>query len=159
MRYISKLTFFALFVLILSPAMGAAGNKKITTSECSKPALILNVVDGYYGDLDNDGVSDDVYGKVTVDLMCANRFRFDYKITLTLPSGFQTSDYLSINTRLHALVFETVFYNYALESGDYIISAEGLLSTGGLSYTYSDIIFDPPGGVTGTGSTITTVSY
>ena len=145
--------------MIITPVAVTAANKKLTTASCEKPTLRLDVVTGYYADLDNDGTADDVYGKVVLDLMCGNRYRFDYKVTLTLPSGFSVSDYMSINTRLNSLVIETVFYNYALESGDYIISAEGLLSTGGLSYTYADIIFDPPGGVTGTGSISSTLSY
>ncbi len=156
----SKLAILAVIGMMITPVAVIAANKKLSTQEaCDKPSLGLRVVEGYYADIDNDGTADDVYGRVVIDLMCGNRFRFDYKVTLTLPSGFSVSDYLSINTRLKTLVIETVFYNYALESGDYIISAEGLLSTGGLSYTYADIIFDPPGGITGTGSISSTVSY
>lgn len=158
-----KLRTFVVFVVVLSSLFiipASAKTVKVTTKEATcKPSINLDVVEAYYADLDGDGMADDVYSRVDIQLHCGNRYNFDYRISLILPSGFTVYDYLGINTRLTHFSIATTFYNYAFEAGDYQIDAEALLSTGGQFYHISSLIFDPPGGISGTGSVSSRVLY
>ncbi len=149
-----------LLTLFGSTFFGLQTVSSFTTFECTTPTITLKVTQGYYGDLDGDGFADDVFSSVDANLSCAKRYNFIYKVTLTLPSGISFSDSLGINTRLNHLIFSTIFFNSAIESGFYTVKAEALLNTGGQFYHTDSLTFDPPGGHSGTGtSSITSVTY
>ncbi|MCE7734947.1 MAG: hypothetical protein GPJ54_08730 [Candidatus Heimdallarchaeota archaeon] len=147
-----------LLVVVNSVSVSGVNPNSITSSSgCGDPYVSIRIASAYYADVDLDGDEDDVFAEVLVDLYCSNRYQFDYYIYLTQPSGFQVYDALGVNTRLNQLTFSTTFYNYAMESGDYRIDVKILLMNGGPYLVTESIIFDPPGGVSGTGSIDTEV--
>ncbi len=156
----NKILFVVFSILLLNMVpTNAAPIFASSTDACDNGAYVtIEITRAYYDDIDLDGDFDDVQGVVTVDLYCSNRFQFDYYLYLTLPSGFQVNEALGVNTRLNHLVFTTTFYNYALEAGDYTIDVIVLLMNGGPTEVIDTVTFDPPGGVSGTGSIETDIS-
>ena len=149
-----------ILLLVVTSSFAVSGVKPdfiTNSSKCGDPSVSIYISSAYYGDIDLDGDEDDIFAKVIVDLQCSNRYQFDYYIFLTQPSGFQVVDALGVNTGRHQLTFSTTFFNYAIESGDYRIDVKILLMNGGPYLVTESIIFDPPGGVSGTGSLSTEV--
>lgn len=119
--------------------------KTTSTLEEDKPNISIYVAEAYYGDLDADGYEDDTFARVELTLSGANRYNFEYWVTLTLPSGQDFVFGWGINTRLNFLNLSTTMYDTALESGWYHLHIEIVLKTGGTSYLDMEHVFDPPG--------------
>jgi len=141
----------AIFALSTISSVAQPSWKTTTlTQEDSGPTIVMAVKDAKYGDFDNDGHQDDTLARVEMNLTGANRFNFEYWVTLTLPSGRQFVFGWNINTRLNFLNLTATMYNTAIEAGMYHLHVEIVLKTGGATYLDVEHVFDPPGGQTNT---------
>lgn len=134
-----------LYVLMFSGVVTAAPIWKLNQTLYSEMTIKIVVREAYYSDLDSDGFEDDVYIRTELLLEGANRYNFDYWLTLTLPSGVQFIFGWGINTRLNFLNIGNNLMNTALEPGWYDLHVEVIMKTGGISYTNTMHTFDPPG--------------
>lgn len=114
--------------------------------------LQLTITDAYYTDLDGDKVLD------VVAYFTVHFFRDDYNIliypTLQLPSGdafnylFDITPDRSYNTSVD---YQLIFYDHALETGDYTLFIQVEVFKQWWYYRYhcyegvADYTFDPPG--------------
>ena len=112
--------------------------------------LRLIITDAYYTDLDGDTVLDVVaYFRVYF-------YREDYDIyiypTLQLPSGQAFSygfDITCYSYYYYYYTFQLLFYDHALETGDYTLFIEIYTIKQWSQYScydVADLTFDPPGG-------------
>ncbi len=143
-------TLFAIiFLILIFPTNSFAARPDFSASSTDVISIKVSVTDAYYTDLDNDGLSDDVIAYTSVDLSGSTRYNFDYYITLTLPSGKNYTYAYTFNTVYTTLNIRNYFWNHATECGDYTITVQAILWTGGISYTNHAYTFDPPGGSDG----------
>ena len=139
----------ALLLVSLSYGTRAArpNSVGISSEDSTEPISIsVRISEAYYADIDNDGLEDDIYSTVQIDLSGSQRYFLDYYITLTLPSGLNFSYYYSINTVWSQLTIGNYFWNHAIEQGDYTLTVQAILWTGGISHAGHSYTFDPPGG-------------
>lgn len=150
-NWVILLVLFLAVSLVLDTSHTYAGDE-------DNAKMKVDVNTGYYADLDSDGIEDDVYVKTYVDIDGIMEYSLNYSILLTQPSGFNVSHSVVINDTDGFLIFETIFYGYAIESGDYQADVEIFLEYDGKSlYGFDSLVFDPPGATPGTGTIETTV--
>ncbi|MHA2030881.1 MAG: hypothetical protein ACW99A_04520 [Candidatus Kariarchaeaceae archaeon] len=122
-----------------------------------------NILDAYYGDLDEDGYEDDVFAEIEFSLRHyysdddddweKTKYRpgdvaFYVELYLILPSGQTFAHKLKYSTDDRKFVFEYQMINHAIESGWYTLIVE-TATEDMMRYNYetSDkLVFDPPGG-------------
>ncbi len=123
-----------------------ARNTFVSISSTDSPTVSITVKDAFYGDADGDGKQDDVIAYIEHNFTGATRYQLDVYPTLILPSGDEYTWYYTLNTRLSSVTVIAYFYNHALESGNYTLTIDAFLKTGGISHAQDSHIFDPPGG-------------
>jgi hypothetical protein len=105
----------------------------------------VHVYDAYYGDLDSEGIENDVHIILLFDLGYNQYYEFYYQITLTLPSGVSYSYLVHVLAWYEYIRIDNEFLNYATEKGNYRVDVTALMVYP-VYYTDSgSIVFDPPG--------------
>ena len=139
--------------------------------ENSDLKISVEVNQGYYGDMDNDGRANDVIVKFNlvfksqqplIDVINDNK-QFQFDVSLILPSGYTffysytnrelfdiLGQYYDFNTTFLVTKIELIFFDHALESGDYtFIATLTMFDFKSVISGSTSIIFDPPGSTQG----------
>jgi hypothetical protein len=120
------------------------GQNRTSLEADSSSILIL---DAYYTDAEGDLKEDDVVGlfQITFDNI-RNTYTAEFKVVLSLPSGFEYIYYYNINSIIKSFTIEFIFYNHATEAGDYTFTCTLTQKAGGRVTSTTSYTFDPPGG-------------
>lgn len=141
-----KATLFSLLVIVaLLNVVSFASAARVTTADVPT-TVSVSITDAFYGDLQGDGLTDDVFVGVTIYLSGQSTYNLDYYIELVLPSGLSYMYAYSIFSRINEVNLANYFYNHATESGDYIVNVHVVLHNSGVQIYSTTTIFDPPGG-------------
>ena len=144
-----KILVAFLFLTMASISLASVSSARQTIlANNSRYAGLLEVrlFDGNYGDYDDDGNEDDVmcYIEVTY-LVEVHRKKYDCYIEMLLPNGMTFNYGFWVATTNPVVTLQLMFFNHAIASGDYTISAEVLFHFPGVDYyDATAIIFDPP---------------
>lgn len=141
-----KFFLFLLCILALSTASPAFSCSSATfLSINQKNEVTLTITDSYYTDLDKDDVLD-IASSFYLLFDCTKRHTVKLYVSLILPSGFEFSYKWTIGTK-HLVFFGQIhFYDHVIESGNYTLSIQAKILTGGANSGIAEYIFDPPGG-------------
>ncbi len=133
-RYLAMLS---VIVIMIQPIA-------IIPASAANPTMTFDIFDGYYEDVDNNGVFD-VIVKTRFDLTGVSSGEVEYVIVLTLPSGRDFIYVVQISTPLTSFIVTNTFYDHALESGWYTVEIYARLSNFRNVMGYDSLTFDPPG--------------
>lgn len=124
-----------------------------SASGFTRPELTVILYDGYYTCLDGDTLENDIVASAWIYIDSPYVYNtMDLYIWLTTPDGLEYSYALNIVTYSTYgdcyFFIDLIFYNHALDPGNYRVETLGDLY-GDRFYVYNSIIFDPPGGKPG----------
>ncbi len=128
---------------ILTPV---EGTRVQTTNIVVQPSITMLVLGAEYADVDGDLVLNDAIVWFDIHLSRDVRYTLTLYLKLTLPSGMSYQYTYIIITSLNTLHCTMYFYDHAIESGDYLFSATGVLHGCGQDVSIVHYLFDPPGG-------------
>ncbi len=156
MKRVTAKTVLFLSILMLTlvfvsmeHSLTKAEGKKGSDSKKDTPYALISILNATYGDHDADGNEDDVlailkhefHGKPSKDY-----YVLDVFVTLVLPSGnYMMWEYI-IYSQLQSVTLRLHFYNHATEQGNYRLMVDAFLFDNKIAYTWTDHVFDPPGG-------------
>jgi hypothetical protein len=144
-----KVLLISLLLLNMVIQTQAGGLTTDSTSQSNLSSAEVRIPFANYTDLSKNGIEDDVYAIVEVDLFNNEVYTFDYYVKLTLPSGLYWEYLFVITTNVQSFKIIHHFYHHAIESGWYIIDVVLTLHTGAQFIVEETLIFDPPGGTSG----------
>lgn len=106
----------------------------------------IQIMDAYYGDLDGDGVEDDIKILIEFAFTTLEPSRVDLNIWIELPSGYTYNIRVSVYRAPAESILNIDGINMATESGWYTVTMlASVTGTGGGKYYITDqLIFDPP---------------
>ena len=109
-------------------------------------ANTIQIIDAYYGDLDGDGVEDDIKILVEFDFIILEPSRVDLNIWIELPSGYTYNVRVSVYRAPTESILNIDCFNMATESGWYTVTMlASIMGTGaGKYYITDELVFDPP---------------
>ncbi|MFX0209879.1 MAG: hypothetical protein ACFFDT_28110, partial [Candidatus Hodarchaeota archaeon] len=113
-----------------------------------KVQVTITITEAYYTDIDKDEVLD-VISSFNILYDSSRPHLVIFYVSLILPSGWEFSYKWFILSKQSVYYGQIYFYDHALESGNYILSINAKLLTGGVTTATLDYEFDPPGGAGG----------
>ena len=137
--------FFCIIAIANSILLVNAGS--IIYTSTSPEHFQFTIIDANYGDLDDDGVKDDIWikGRTYIETLSNGANKYDLYVKIIAPLNTTYSGLFYVITRENIHEYTILAYNTANSAGWYSIKFEGILyGTGDIYYSNSTFEFDPP---------------